>query len=313
MNPLIALLILISTLTAMPGKPAYSWKMVAPPGSGCFEPNCAPGKFAMAIQPVTGFRGDLYLVGTDRVWISSDGVAWRSEQKTDWGDRFGQQNVWFRNKLWMIAGMRSWDDFRNDVWSSDDGRSWSQVASSAPWQARRGHGAAEFNGRLWVMGGSLSSGRKDQTPNRQLNDVWSSSNGITWESVTPNAAWGPREVGRVLIHNDRMWLLGTNDVWASADGKNWELMTDAPAYGTRTGFGSAVLDGMLWVYGGVDKNDVWYSADGKKWELAFRESPWSTRSTTYSVTYKNMLLLFSGKTGRADTQTGEIWAMTRSQ
>jgi hypothetical protein len=43
----------------------------------------------------------------------------------------------------------------------------------------------------------------------------------------------------------------------------------------------------------------------------FESAPWSTRSTVYNTVYKDRLMLFSGKTGRADTQTGEIWAMSR--
>ena len=214
----------------------------------------------------------------------------------------------------MLGGMKTWDDFRNDVWASDDGHEWKQVVRNAPWKERRGHGTVVFQNKLWVMGGSISSGRRDKTPTQALNDVWSSVDGVNWVQATANAPWSPRECSNAFIFKDRIWIIGApgmREVWSSENGRDWVRVADNAEFGFREGGAAAVFDGKIWVYGGVEKNDVWYSSDGARWNRAFVAAPWSTRSTTYSTVYKDRLLLFSGKTGRADTQMGEIWAMSK--
>jgi hypothetical protein len=45
--------------------------------------------------------------------------------------------------------------------------------------------------------------------------------------------------------------------------------------------------------------------------MVFQHAPWSTRAAHYSIVFDNKLWIFSGKTGRADSQTGDIWTMSR--
>jgi hypothetical protein len=33
-------------------RPGYQWRLAAPAGSGCLQPNCEPGKFPMAVVPI---------------------------------------------------------------------------------------------------------------------------------------------------------------------------------------------------------------------------------------------------------------------
>jgi len=292
----------------------YEWQNLAVSGKGCFPPNCAAGKFPMAIVPLAGFDGKLYNIGDKSVWISADGVDWSAQPKTDWGARYGMQFAFFKNKLWMLGGMKTWDDFRNDVWSSGDGKDWKQVASKAVWSARRGHGVVVFKDKLWILGGSLSSGRRDQTPTEFLNDVWSSDDGINWTQVTANAPWSAREANTSMVFDNKIWIIGganNRDVWSSADGRSWTQITEKAAWSERYGNGGLVFDGKLWIFGGADKNDVWVSSDGKNWQTQFINAPWSTRSASYSVVFKDKLWIFSGKTGRADSWAGDIWAMSK--
>ncbi len=296
----------------------YEWKNLVASGKGCFPPKCAEGQYPMAVLPLVAFDGRLYSIGDDRVWISSNGVDWRSQPKTDWGPRYGMQFAFFNNKLWMLGGMRTWDDFRNDVWSSSDGREWKQVVTKAPWPRRRGHGVIVFKNKIWILGGSISSGRPDQTPTRFLNDVWFSDDGVNWTQATAKAPWKPREDHTAIVFNDKIWVIGGGrgehiDVWSSDNGKNWALVNANAPWGSRHGNGGAVFDGKMWIYGGIELNDVWSSADGKTWDQVFAHAPWSTRSAYYSVAYKDKLWIFSGKTGREDTQIGDIWAMSRSE
>jgi hypothetical protein len=296
----------------------YQWHEISPGGKGCFPPKCVDGQYPMAVLPLTAFNGDLFLIGDSRIWVSSNGIDWRSRPKTDWNERYGMQFAYFQNKLWMLGGMRTWDDFRNDVWSSVDGKDWKQVAVKGPWLPRRGHAVAVFRNRLWILGGALTSGRRDQTPTRFLNDVWSSDDGVTWREETRAAPWLARDNHITVVFDNKIWVIGGgrggehSDVWSSDDGKNWTLVIENTGWGTRHGNGGAVFDGKIWVYGGVERNDVWSSIDGKTWNKVFANAPWSTRSARYSVAFKDKLWIFSGKTGRADTQVGDIWVMIKS-
>ncbi|HVF31251.1 MAG TPA: hypothetical protein VNA22_09785 [Pyrinomonadaceae bacterium] len=305
--------VLIAT-TVKESAAAYEWVNRAPAGNGCFPPKCVEGQFPMAVMPVPAFDGKLWSVGQSAVWSSHDGTTWRSEPKTDWGERHGMEFVFFRNKLWMLAGMRSWADFRNDVWSSSDGKKWTQITVNAPWSARRGHRVVVFNDRLWLLGGAVSSGRVDQTPTGWLNDIWASEDGVRWTQVTASAAWPPRGDHSAFAFDGKLWVVGTpqsSDVWSSADGKKWTRMTEKAPWGIRQGNGTLVFDERMWIIGGRELNDVWSSKDGKSWE-AERNAPWSTRSAIYSVVFNGGIWLFSGKTGREDSWAGDIWEMRRS-
>ena len=56
------------------------------------------------------------------------------------------------------------------------------------------------------------------------NDVWSSSDGITWTEETPAAAWSARDSHSSVVFGGYIWVLGgsdgsnsyLNDVWVFA-------------------------------------------------------------------------------------------------
>ena len=62
--------------------------------------------------------------------------------------------------------------FYNDVWSSSDGASWTQMTATAPWSARSGPRLVSFKDQLLLI-----AGERGFTPDVQLGDVWSSSDG----------------------------------------------------------------------------------------------------------------------------------------
>ncbi len=309
----IILLFVLGHFPGVPGPSGYEWKLVKPPGSGCFPPRCSSGKFPMAIMPVAAPDGSLASIGDTALWTSRDGLEWVSRPKTDWGERHGMRFVHFRGRYFMTGGMRAWDDFRNDVWASDDGVSWTQVVKSAPWEPRRNHQLLEFDGSLILIGGDIGSGRRDVTPERSHSDVWSSPDGVVWTRILEKTPWPANSNVSAVVHQKAIWLLDgdSGDVWASRDAANWSIQHSASPWKGRRGHSVHVLDGKIWVLGGVERNDVWSSTDGKKWELEFEAAPWSKRSTYYSAVHNGRLLLFSGKTGRDDSWEGDIWAMRR--
>lgn len=72
-----------------------------------------------------------------------------------------------------------------DVYTSllHSGGNWEQATSDAGWSARQNHQSLIHDGKMWVLGGT-------DGPNNTgvKNDVWSSTDGITWTQVTASAA-----------------------------------------------------------------------------------------------------------------------------
>jgi hypothetical protein len=256
------------------------------------------------------------MVGQKSAWSSRDGIRWTAQPKTDWGERAGMAFAFFEDKLWVLGGMKSWDDFRSDVWCSSDGREWKQVAPQAGWPARRNHGVAVFKHRLWVLGGAESSGRADEVPTRFYNDVWSSDDGLRWSQEVAAAPWGERDGHACLVFAGKLWVIGgaeRRDVWLSGNGRDWSQATSEAGWPARRSNGVAVMGGRLWVYGGRGLNDVWCSADGSHWQQTAGNAPWSTRTTVHSVVFADKLWIYGGKTGREDSWAGDVWTMTYAE
>lgn len=112
---------------------------------------------------------------------------------------------------------------------------WTEVINDADWSNRLDHDATVFENKMWVSGG-YNPGRSNGDP--YYEDVWSSTNGESWELVTDNAPWKGRRGHRMITFNDgsgeAMYLIGgfevdeetgyrqyANDVWKSIDGVNW--------------------------------------------------------------------------------------------
>ena len=294
-------------------KEPFRWTKVAENGTGCFAPKCRDGQFAMAVKPVVGFGGKLYLVGDRTIWFSDDGVKWESRAKTNWDERYGMQFAYFRGQLWMLGGMRSWDDFRNDVWSSSNGVDWKQVSANAPWSKRRWHSVFVHRERLWLVGGALSSGRQDKTPTEFVNDVWSSADGIDWRLESESTPLAVENGLTAFSFGRKIYVVsGNGKIWSSENGKEWQLVAQDLPWGGNGG-GVLVYDDRIWVLGGSNRNDVWSSDDGKKWKREFSVVPFSKRNTEYSVVFKDKIWLFSGKTGREDSWDGAIWSMSKTE
>src|SRR6266481_6316914 len=84
--------------------------------------------------------------------------------------RYGLQAVSFGNQLWVIGGNTGALTLPNDVWSSSNGQTWSQVSAAAAFPGRFDHAAAAFNGRMWVI----------------------AADGVSWVQATGSAPFTPR-------------------------------------------------------------------------------------------------------------------------
>ena len=52
------------------------------------------------------------------------------------------------------------------------------MLAEAPWEGRHTAGYAEFDGRMWIVGGDVQQGHYQ-------SDVWSSADGVDWDCAVP--------------------------------------------------------------------------------------------------------------------------------
>jgi hypothetical protein len=256
-----------------------SWSMASTSTSNMWSPRATAASvvFGGKIWVMGGF--DANFNGLSDVWRSNNNSAssWTQiSSSTPWSARQGLAITAFRpsnnnsnrpglmpEKMWISGGMANGNVWMNDVWSSTDGVSWTQVTANAPWTARRYHQMVSFNNKLWIIGGT-------DNQNTGLGDVWSSTDGANWTQVVANAPWTGRGQHQVVVANGYMWLTGGwsyangtyfNDVWKSSNGINWNRVTAAAPWAGRSEHSSVFANGRLWIMaGGMNLpayNDVW--------------------------------------------------------
>ncbi len=128
-----------------------------------------------------------------------------------------------------------------------------------------------FQGRIWVLGGRGGKGAGEGN----LDDVWSSADGRTWQRELEHAPWSPRNGHAAVVHGGRLWVLGG---WGDAN----------------TGEGNL--------------NDVWSTPDGRTWSPATSQAPWLPRNGHTAVSFQNRLHLLGGWSRYlADSGVNDVW------
>jgi hypothetical protein len=236
----------------------------------------------------------------------------------------------YNNTMWLIGGYNTANNYLNDVWSSTDGASWTNVlpnltgGSSTQFLGRVNHTSLVYNNAMWVIGGAngLTTGN--------LNDVWTSTNGSTWTQKASAASaniFPARNSHTSVVFNNTMWVIGgfgtpspyfLNDVWASTDGANWYEATAGAAFSARQGHASLVFNNAMWVIGGQSNssylNDVWTSTNGVNWTqvLAYSAGGSATQFTPRnyfaSFVYNNAMWVVGGSANGAVAD--DVWYST---
>jgi len=225
------------------------------------------------------------------------------------------EGVVFKGKMWLSNGwLGDNPPPERDLWTSADGVKWELISTNTPYDAYAE--MAVFEGKIWAV--------KDS--------IWNSADGVNWKQVAKKTPFGGRGYGELVVHNGKMWQLGSsNDVWRTANGVQWECVTTNAPYGPRVASAVASFKGKLWVMGGsIDKtntppeklyknkttfNDVWASADGVSWTCVVPHAPWGPRMWFIPVVYADRLWIIGGfgNLRRENfyevwwTEDGEIW------
>lgn len=259
------------------------------------------------------------------VWSSPDGKDWKLvEKNAPWKHSDLSMTITFKDRMWFMGG---WYNGRlpgheasNEVWSSTDGAHWEQATDHAGWTPRLASAVVEFQGRMWLLGGSENYYFGDKKSLK--NDVWSSADGKNWTLATADAGWAPRAYHQAAVLNDRIYVFGGgnyvpeyeghNDVWSSADGVHWTQETAAAPWPARLWFSSVVYRDHMWVLGGWSNNpstnqgDVWYSRDGKNWKQLKSDVIWKERHEHSALVFQDKIWVLGG---HARPLNSEVWTL----
>ncbi|MEL7003105.1 MAG: fibronectin type III domain-containing protein [Bacteroidota bacterium] len=225
----------------------------------------------------------------------------------DFSIRYNHTSLVFDNKMWVIGGLGQ--GFKNDVWYSEDGSNWTEATDAAAFGQRGEHASVVFDGKMWVIGG-----RSSFSTGSEKNDVWFSEDGINWIQATASANFTARYIHKVLVYNNKMWLIGgrnsssttelTSEVWSSSDGINWGLETDtAPV--CCGGFTASVFANKMWYIGGFS-DDIYSSTDGINWTQENAEAEFGVRILPSSTVFDNRLWIIAGRTIN-NTRRADVW------
>jgi hypothetical protein len=249
------------------------------------------------------------------VWYSTDGKTWNpATRSAAFSPRYGHTTVVFDNKMWVIGGYDSSHNYRSDVWYTTDGISWTQATPKAAFPPRHMHTSMVYDGRMWVVGGEIA-----EKPSVSANDVWSSSDGITWKPATRSAPFPPRMGSGSAVFDDKMWVIGGfdnsagnvrfNDVWSSSDGKKWEEQTSSAGFSSRYYFHTVTTTDAMWVIGGFDEkalNDIWYSTDGETWNRQSPEPGYFPRYGNGAVVFNDHIWI-AGGSDQMGRYLNDVW------
>ena len=243
-----------------------------------------------ALYVIAGAAGNSGTTGRNDVWRSTDrGVSWSRVTPTGASVPFPMDysfaSTVLGTTMYVLGGIQFSPFTRYDeVWqSTDQGVTWTQANASAAASDKfspRSAAAAVVLGsagaaHLYVIGGTTTSG----AGTGGLDDVWESSDGVSWTQVNASAAasdtFPARKEHSAVAIGDTVYVIagdqgGTarRDVWTSGDkGVTWTQAAANAEFPARRNHASAARGGALYVIGGSASstqlfNDVWKSTDG---------------------------------------------------
>lgn len=272
----------------------------------------------------------LYTILPGQLSISTDGRAFQYVAGMPFNG--SPTAFYFKDTLWVIGGYPESRLFR-----LDEANSWLE-ATPPPWRARVRVTVGVFHGELYVVGGASElDGEND------LNDVWKSSDGVSWQLVIEHAAWPAGSYRDLVEFNGALWLFGAGGLWRSEDGASWEEVILPEALARLSGLALVQFRDELCFFGGAEERtrprnhssgrrffpeqpgydcevlvglgDVWVSRDGVAWERRAGAPAWGPRTNMGLLSHGGWIWMLGGATYEGDkndvwrSRTGRDWEL----
>jgi N-acetylneuraminic acid mutarotase len=194
-----------------------------------------------------------------------------------------------------------------------EGANWRRDLADDPhgnqFSPRKNHVVVSFLDYLWVIGGNDGQFR---------NDVWRSTDGVTWTRVLADdpaaARFSPRAGHACLVFDNKLWLIGgetetatgydtLDDVWWTANGTDWTRATAAADFWARAYHSAVVFGNRMWLLGGMTYDsegmpqlldDAWTSTDGQTWTEVAATVSFLPRMRSTAAVFGGRLWVFGG-------------------
>jgi hypothetical protein len=227
--------------------------------------------YVMGGETIGGYKHD--------VWTTPDGSTWTQQMNAPWGKRADYAAVVFNDgtgeKIYVMGGRKINSSLHRDVWTFN-GTNWVQLPD-APWSKRHMHVAVVYNDgtgdKIYVIAGR-------DVNNPQLQDVWSTPDGVNWTQL-PTPPWIPRTETSAVVYNDgtgdKIYVIAgyigggyIKDVW-SYNGTTWTQLP-TPPWSARGDFTSVVFNNgtgsKIYIVGGSGSlaHEMW-AFDGTSWTM----------------------------------------------
>lgn len=279
---------------------------------------------------LAGWTGTgITFTGND-VWYSANGISWTAANlKAPWSPGYGYQCVVFNKEMWLITG-----DPVASVWHSSNGVDWILATSNPPFQPRSEYACFVFNNKIWLLGGCKSNSfvgdirvigtfTEGTALDKEMNDVWCSSDGANWTLATDNAPWSGRSYANPAVYEGKIWILGGsnnpgrgtvthfNDVWSSLDGVNWNQVLPNASWQPGYQGSSFIHRNSLCItaasVAGNGNDQIWATADGVNWSLLVDNPGWAGRMRMLCLPFRGKIWLLGGYDIGCQEGYNDVW------
>lgn len=297
--------------------PPYEWRAVA-------ESAAFPGSYNF---PVFVVRGEMWAFHPLGAWSSRDGRVWTKTALPPSGLNSGYQKYIVLNDAVYALGTMTGNymdlHLTPRIARTRDVRQWEVVAAQSDLPPRVFYGAVVHGGKVWLLGGFDGK--------RYYNDVWVSTDAVSWTRVLEHAPWTARNVDMAVDFKGRIWLIGggvidgqpdpnkdsKREVWSSSDGTQWRRHADRT--GDAWGGAPVVYDNQLWLIA-ANRNSTFapsllVTSDGETWRE--ESAPWSPRGAPAVWVFGDKLFMAGGKYSVMESGSprfiyrNDVWSMSR--
>ncbi len=245
-----------------------------------------------------------WITGTSKrdVWKSTDGNTWiQISENNSFSARYSHAATIKNDTLYVAGG-----DQTNDVWRSlDNGVIWDSVSNlkdvDINYQPKLA--GAELislhDTTIYLIGG--------QYPGNTTNKVFSSRDGVTWESCNiyandPTKRFLASDNFSAFVDGDTAWVFVNNEIWHTEPIPLGDLWSKDTTINDITGRG-----GIISYYNdmyAVDGSSFWFIEErGNSWRKLTSSGPWAGSNYIRTAVFNNKMWVFTEKGIWSSTDT----------